>query len=60
MKLGDSLDMRCANLGAAHEAYVRNKQEGNIKDKSDHGFSQSELQEMIARAKQHGRKTDKE
>lgn len=60
MKLGDSIDMRCANLSVAYEAYLNKKQEGGWKDKSDHGYNQDQLQEMLERARQHGGKDNKE
>lgn len=56
MKLGDSIDMRVANLAVSYEAYLNKKQEGGWKDKSDHGYGQDELQQMLERARQHGGK----
>lgn len=58
MKLGDNLDMRVANLATAYEAYLNKKQKGGWKDKSDHGLSQVQLQEMLERAKKNGRKSN--
>lgn len=57
MKLGDSIDMRCANLGVKYEAYLNNK---SAKGNSDHGHSTSQLQEMMERVRNHGSKTSKE
>lgn len=54
MKLGDNLDMRVANLATAYESYLNKKQQGGWKDKSDHGLSQVQLQEMLERAKKNG------
>ena len=59
MKLGDSIDMRVANLSVAYEAYLNKKQEGGWKDSSDHGLSQEQLTEMLERAKDHGSKSNR-
>jgi hypothetical protein len=58
MKLGDSIDMRCANLSAGYESYLNKKQEGGWKDKSDHGHSQEQLLDMVERAKNRGNKSN--
>lgn len=55
MKLGDSIDVRCANIAIGYEQYLHRKAQGNIKDKSDHGLSQEQLKEMIAKAKSRGK-----
>ena len=52
MRLGDSLDMKCANLSLAYEAYLNKKQEGGHKDKSDHGYSTQDLQSMLNTVKE--------
>jgi hypothetical protein len=53
MKLGDSLDMRCANLGLAYEIYLNKKgKEGTKLDNVvDHGYSTEQLQQMVSNVK---------
>jgi hypothetical protein len=58
MKLGDSIDMRCANLAVAYESYLNKKEKGGWKDKSDHGYSQDQLKDMVERAKARGTKSN--
>jgi len=52
MKFGDSLDMRCANLGNAYEAYLNKKQKGGGLDKTDHGYTTQDLQSMLQQVKE--------
>jgi len=52
MKFGDSLDMRCANLGNAYEAYVNKKSNSGRLDKTDHGYSTQDLQSMLNNVKE--------
>jgi hypothetical protein len=61
MRLGDSLDMKCANLSLAYEDYLNKKKEGNHKDKTDHGLSTQDLQQMVNSVKEskHGGKDKK-
>ena len=61
MRLGDSLDMKCANLSLAYENYLNKKQERNRKDKTDHGYSTQDLQQMVNSVKEgkHGGKNNK-
>src|SRR6056300_1320129 len=52
MKFGDSLDMRCANLGNAYEAYLNKKQKGGGLDKTDHGYTTQDLKSMLQQVKE--------
>jgi len=52
MRLGENLDMRCANLGVSYEVYLNKKHKEGWKDSSDHGHSQQDLQAMLERARQ--------
>ena len=52
MKFGDSLDMRCANLGNAYELYLNNKSKDGKLDKTDHGYSTNDLQSMLKQVKE--------
>lgn len=54
MKIGDSIDMRCANLAVEYEIYLNTKQETGFQDKQDHGYSQEQLQEILQRVKKDG------
>ena len=51
LRLGDSLDMRCANLSLAYEGYL-NKQskldKGQNLSEVDHDFTEDELKAMVA------------
>jgi hypothetical protein len=50
MKLGDSIDMKCANLAVSYESYLNKKQDGGWKDKNDHGYSQEqELHQVLVK-----------
>lgn len=51
MRLGDSLDMRCANLAIAYERYLHNKNNKGSKDRIDHGYTTAELQEKLNRVR---------
>lgn len=53
MKVGDSLDMKCANLGISYETYLNNKTKGGHKDKLDHGLSTADLQTMVKEVRGH-------
>jgi hypothetical protein len=59
MKFGDSIDVRCANISVMYETYLNKKNTEGFKDKSDHGYSQDQLLEMVERAKQRGGKDNK-
>jgi hypothetical protein len=52
MRLGDSLDMKCANLAIAYEGYLNKKSEGKHKDRLDHGYSTQDLQTMLNTVKE--------
>lgn len=52
MRLGDSLDMKCANLSLAYESYLNKKREGGTKDKLDHGYSTQDLSAMLKAVKE--------
>lgn len=56
MKVGDSLDMRCANLAISYESYLNKKAKGGHKDKMDHGLSTTDLQDMVKQVR--GQKND--
>jgi hypothetical protein len=51
MRLGDSLDMKCANLAVAYERYVNQKDNKGYKDKLDHGLTTEQLQEKLNRVR---------
>jgi hypothetical protein len=55
MRLGDSLDMKCANLSLAYELYLNKKKEGGVKDKLEHGYSTHDLQNMVQQVKERKR-----
>lgn len=59
MMSGDSIDVRCANLAVMYESYLVKKQKSGLKDKSDHGFTQEELIDMMERTKRNGNKNNK-
>lgn len=52
MRLGDSLDMKCANLSLAYETYLNKKRENGTKDKLDHGYSTDDLRAMVQNVKE--------
>ena len=52
MRLGDSLDMKVANLGLAYEAYLNEKHKNGTKDKTDHGYSTQDLLSMVKETKE--------
>tara|TARA_Y100000114_G_scaffold154331_1_gene176133 strand:+ start:1520 stop:1699 length:180 start_codon:yes stop_codon:yes gene_type:complete len=52
MRLGDSLDMKCANLSLEYESYLNKKERGNLKDKTDHGYSTQDLKGMLDQVKE--------
>lgn len=51
LKVGDSLDVQAASIAIGYENYLGKKAQNGTKDKSDHGYSQDELADMIARTK---------
>ena len=53
MRLGDSLDMRCANLALSYEIYLNNKGKAGTKldNAVDHGYSTEQLQQMVSNVK---------
>jgi hypothetical protein len=52
MRLGDSLDMKVANLAIAYETYVNQKHKSGTKDKTDHGYSTQDLLSMVKNTKE--------
>lgn len=52
MRLGDSLDMKCANLSLAYESYLNNKNKGGSLDKTDHGYTTEDLHSMLKRVEE--------
>lgn len=47
MKLGDSLDMKCANLALEYENYLNKKNDGKQAVNSNHGYTTEQLQTMV-------------
>jgi len=44
--------MKCANLSLEYESYLNKKERGNLKDKTDHGYSTQDLKGMLDQVKE--------
>lgn len=52
MRLGDSIDIRCANLSVSYETYLSKKHQSGEPVADDHGLTQEQMLEMLRRTKE--------